>query len=385
MAMRVLFSSTFGHGHIFPMVPLARAFVARGHEVLWATSGDSCAHVAAAGLDAVPAGLAGQSLAELNQRLRAATVDVRPEQRAAFMYPRLFGQGLTPSMVADLVPLARGWRPGLLVHEQGELASPLVGALLGVPSVTHSFGGGVPAAFIEEAGELLAPVWSEHGQSIPPHAGCFTSTYLDICPPKVQSVSLGHVGDVQPLRPVTYSGESVAVLPACLGDDDRPLVYLTLGTVMNQAAVLRAAAGSLAGLGVRLLVTVGPNGDPAALGRQPAHVTVERYVSQTDILPHCTAVVSHAGSGTFLGALGHGLPQLCLPQAADQFRNAKGAVRTGAGLTLHPSEATPEAIAHAVRRILVEDSFRAAAAGLAEDIRTMPSPGEVVSALERLK
>ena len=304
-----------------------------------------------------------------------------PEERAAFTYPRLFGQGLTPPMVADLLPLARDWRPDLLVHEQGEFASPLVGAVMGVPSVTHSFGGAVPATMIAEAGELLAPLWSQHGQSIPPHAGCFTSTYLDICPPRVQSVSLSHVGELRPLRPVPYAGEQAGVLPGCFDGDHSPVVYLTLGTVMNKAAVFRAALESLAGLGVRILVTVGPDGDPAALGRQPSNVTVERYVSQTDVLPLCTAVVSHGGSGTFLGALSHGLPQLCLPQAADQFRNAKGAVRSGAGLALHPDEVTPEAIAHAARRILVEDSFRDAAAGLAEDIRAMPSPAEVVTAL----
>lgn len=379
--MRVLFSSTWGYGHTFPMVPLARAFAAQGHVVVWATSRDACARIAAAGLDAVPAGLSGQALQELVQRVRGAAADVRPQERAAFTYPRLFGQGYTPPMVADLLPLARVWRPDLLVHEQGELAAPLVGAVIGVPTVTHSFGGATPATMIVEAGELLAPLWSQHGRSIPPHAGCFTSTYLDICPVKVQSVSLRHVGEVQALRPVPYAGEPAAVLPDFLDGDHGPLVYLTLGTVQNKAAVFRAALESLAGLGVRILVTVGPDGDPAALGRQPSNVTIERYVSQTDVLPHCTAVVSHGGSGTFLAALGHGLPQLCLPQAADQFRNAQGAVRTGAGLALPPDDATPEAIANALRRILVEDSFRDAAAGLAEDIRAMPSPAEVVTAL----
>lgn len=379
--MRVLFSSTSGYGHIFPMVPLARAFAAAGHEVLWATGRDACPRVAAAGLDVAPAGLSGQSLAELTRRLFTGMLDVRPERRGGFIYPRLFGQGLAPAMFADLLPLARSWRPGLLVHEQAELAAPLVGTLIGAPCVTHAFGGAVPGAFIEEAGEYLAPLWSEHGQSIPTHAGCFTSSYLDICPPKVQTVSLRHASDVQPLRPVLYSGEQTAKLPACLNGDRRPLVYLTLGTVDNQSAVLRAAAEGLAGLGVQILVTVGPNGDSAALGPQPSHVTVERYVSQIDVLPHCVAVVSHGGSGTFLGALGYGLPQLCLPQGADQFRNAQGAKNSGAGLSLSPDEATPEAIAHAVRRILVEDSFRAAAVGLAEDIRAMPSPAEVVAAL----
>jgi UDP:flavonoid glycosyltransferase YjiC (YdhE family) len=116
----------------------------------------------------------------------------------------------------------------------------------------------------------------------------------------------------------------------------------------------------------------------------PDHVTVARWVNQADVLPHCAAVVSHGGSGTFLGALGLGLPQLCLPQAADQFRNAAAAVTTGAGLALAPDAATPEAVRDAVRRILLEDGFRGAAAGLADTIQAMPGPAEVVTVLERL-
>jgi UDP:flavonoid glycosyltransferase YjiC (YdhE family) len=383
--VRVLLSSTSGHGHIFPMVPLARAFAARGHEVLWATGRDACVLVADAGLDAAPAGLSGPALAEMTGRLRALAAAKPPEERAAFVFPRSFGLGATPPMVADLLPLARDWRPDLLVHEQGSLASPLVGAVLGVPNVTHSYGGPVPAALVAAAGKLLAPLWLEHGLRVPPYAGCFTSTYLDICPSRVRSEPLGHIGEVQQVRPVPYSGEQAGEPPSCLRDDQPPLIYLTLGTVtLNREAVLSATVESLAGLGVPILVTLGPDGDPDALGPQPSHVTVERYVSQTDVLPHCTAVISHAGSGTFLGALGHGLPQLCLPQAADQFRNSRGGVASGVALALHPDEATPEAITHAVHRILVEESFRVAARGLAEDIRVMPSPTEVVTALERL-
>ena len=382
--MRILFSSTWGFGHVFPMVPLAKALTGAGHEVLWATSSDAGDLVASAGLDVLPAGLAGDELAELRCRLGALASDVAPVQRAAFMYPRLFGEGATPPMVADLLPLARDWRPDLLVHEQGELAAPLVGALLGVPVVAHSFGGAVPAELIADAGERLAPLWAQHGLTIPPHAGCFISAYLDICPPEVQSVPLGHLARVQPLRPVPYTGEESGALPACIEDGGPPLVYLTLGTVQNRSPVLRAAVQALADLPIRVLVTVGPDGDADALGSQPPHVTVERWVPQTQALPHCAVVVSHAGSGTFLGTLAQGLPQLCLPQAADQFRNAQGGLRSGAALALNPPDATASAIAEAVRRLLDEESFRSAAGRVAEAIREMPSPAEVVAVLEQI-
>jgi UDP:flavonoid glycosyltransferase YjiC (YdhE family) len=367
------------------MVPLARAFAAAGHHVLWATSADSCERVVAAGLDASPAGLAGVRLREVVQDQHStAAAQAPPEGQAEFIFPRMFGEAFTPPMLADLLPLARSWRPDLLVHENGELASPLVGAILRVPSVTHAFGGAIPASFLVAAGEQLAPLWAQHGQHIPPYAGCFTSLYLDICPVAVQTVATSHIPDIQPLRPEQDTGQPPAALPAYLADDGRPLVYLTFGTLFNHSAVLRAAAQALSALPVRLLVTVGPSGDPTALGTELPNVWVERWVHQPQVLQHSHVVASHAGSGTFLGALASGIPQLCLPQAADQFRNAEGGVRSGAALALSPEQADSARIVQAVDMLLAEDGYRANARRIAAEIRAMPSPADVVENLAHL-
>ena len=380
--MRVVFSSTFGVGHNLPMVPLATALRDAGHEVLWATSADACALVGRAGFDVVPAGLAGPALRQGIAPLHRAAREVAPPERAAFMFPRMFGALLTGPMATDLLALARDWRPDLLVHEHGELAAPLVGALLGTPSVTHSFGGAIPAPILAAGAAEVAPLWAAEGLEPPPYAGCFSSLYLDICPPSVQSVPTDHITRSQPLRPV---GEE-AYAPAAVDQvqDERPLVYLTLGTVQNRSPVLRPVVDAVAGLPVRLLVTVGPDGDPAVLGEQPAHVTVERWVDQATVLPRCAVVVSHAGSGTFLGSLAVGRPQLCLPQAADQFRNAAGGVRAGAALALAPDEVTAEAVRTAVTRLLREEAFRRGAGVVATEIAAMPSPAEVVDVLRGL-
>lgn len=173
-------------------------------------------------------------------------------------------------------------------------------------------------------------------------------------------------------------------LPPYLGRDERPLVYLTLGTVNNHLPALAHALDALTGLQARILATLGPNADPATLGTQPPHVTVERWVPQAQVLEHCDVVVSHGGSGTFLGALAAGLPQLFLPQAADQFRNAAAGAGRGAGLRLDPHQTAPEAIAGAVRRLLEVGSFRVAAAEVATEIAAMPSPAEVVPVLAAL-
>ena len=85
-------------------------------------------------------------------------------------------------------------------------------------------------------------------------------------------------------------------------------------------------------------------------------------------------VVSHAGSGTFLGALAEGLPQLCLPQAADQFRNSEGARRAGVAAVLHPDESSPEAIAERGRRAPRRRRRAPAGRGVAAEIAAMPAP-----------
>ncbi|MCK9822144.1 glycosyltransferase [Nocardioides cavernae] len=372
--VRVLFSSTSGYGHVLPMVPLARAFVAAGHTVLWATGADATRLVADRGLEAVPAGLAGPDLLAGRKRVHALAADVAPVERAAFVFPRLFGELLTAPMAADLLPLAREWRPDLLVHEHGELASPVVGAVLGVPSVTHAFGGAIPREIVDSAGWAVASVWAEHGLDPPPYAGCFTTLYLDICPRSVQSVDMGHIGAVHQLRPVEQVSHAAP-------DEEPPLVYLTLGTVQNRAPILPTIVAALGGLPVRVLVAVGPDGDPAALDPLPGNVRVERWVDQAAVLERCAVVVSHAGSGTFLGALAAGRPQLCLPLAADQFRNASGGESSGAALVLVPGQVSAQSVVDAVTRLLVDDTFAGAARVVSGEIAAMPSPAEVVDVL----
>lgn len=60
----------------------------------------------------------------MSQRLPDAAVRVRPQDRAAFVFPRMFGQWASPAMAADLLGLAQEWRPDLVVHEQAADHSP---------------------------------------------------------------------------------------------------------------------------------------------------------------------------------------------------------------------------------------------------------------------
>jgi UDP:flavonoid glycosyltransferase YjiC (YdhE family) len=383
--VRILVSSTAGYGHVLPMLPLARAAVAAGHDVLWATGADACEVVGAAGIAATPAGLTNAKVAPLRAAARRAAAGLAPEEIATRVFPLLFGAGRTEPMLTALLPVAREWRPDLLVHENGELAAPLVATLLGAPNVVQAYGGAIPARILADGGEHVARLWLQYGLELPPYAGCYQHLYLDICPPALQTVSMSHIGDIQAARPVTYDGEDVPDLAAALPEDDgRPLVYVTLGTVSNRVDLMTGLLHMLAGLGVRLLVTVGPGVDPAALGPQPAGVRVWQWVPQAIVLPHCAAVVSHGGSGTLLATAALGLPQLCLPQAADQFRNATGLVRARAGLALHPDHASTQAVGAAVREVLNSVELQEGAGRVRDEIVAMPPPEQVLDTLVEL-
>jgi UDP:flavonoid glycosyltransferase YjiC (YdhE family) len=384
--VRVLITSTAGLGHIHPMVPLARAISARGHDVLWATPADGVDHVQRAGITAVatgPAALAGPA------QLRAHFPEVdalAPEDIPDVGFGKLFGAIAAPAILADLAPIALEWRPDLLVADAAEFAGHIMAAELGVPSITKGFGPVLPKRRVAAAGAEVAPLWRSRGLEPRPFGGAYDCLYLDIYPPALMTEDADHIPRRQLMCPVSDDGHAdmSTALPLPERRYDAPLVYVTMGTVFSDVAPLLAILAGLGDLDVRVLVTVGPRVDPAALGPQPAHVRVAQYVPQAALLHHCDVVVSHAGSGTMLASIRHGIPQLCLPQGADQFINAAALASAGAGISLTPSAATPSAIRDAVARLLDHASYRDAAAALGQSMAAMPMPEDVAVLIEGL-
>ncbi|HEX8001205.1 MAG TPA: glycosyltransferase [Mycobacteriales bacterium] len=371
---RVLLTSTPGAGHVLPLLRLARALRDRGDDVRWAVGPGGVDTVRREGFEAVEAGPAER---ERHAEYRRRHPDGPPPGPAtrAHAFPHMFGGVAAPETLAAALPLAEEWRPDVVVHEVAEMAGPILAGRLGVPSVAHAFGIPVPTAILPAVDAVLEPLWRAHGLAPRPYGA--DDLYLDICPAPLHNGETPPAARVQPLRPA----DGGARVPA-----ERPLVYVTFGTVFNaQPGVLREVVLGAAATGADVLVTTGHDGDPAALGDLPATVTVERFVPQADVLPRCAAVVSHAGSGTLFGALAHGLPSVLLPQAADQFTNAAQASAYGAAVAFGPGAPAAREVEAAVRRVLEEESFAAAAARVAEAIAAMPGPAEAAAAVAALQ
>jgi UDP:flavonoid glycosyltransferase YjiC (YdhE family) len=383
--MRVLVTSPAGAGHVNQLAPLAKAILARGHDVRWAVPERAAEQITAFGVPVAGLPFPPQASPAEMQARYPELVGLAPHEVPDVMFAKRFGALHAPPMLEGLLPLVQEWRPDLVVCDAAELAGHIVAAELGVPSVTKGFGALIPAHRVERAGAEVRPLWEARGLTPPPYAGAYEHLYLDIYPPELQSGDLSHVPRRQLMQPISDSGPAGnGALPLPVARPDAPLVYVTMGTVFNAPELFPRIVAGLAALDVRVLVTIGSDGDPATLGDQPDHVRVERYVPQSTVLPHCSVVVSHAGSGTSLATLALGIPQLCLPQGADQFLNASAIAAHGAGLSLPPDAADPEAIRTAVGRLLDDPSYREVAERIAVSIAAMPAPEEVVGALQAL-
>jgi UDP:flavonoid glycosyltransferase YjiC (YdhE family) len=301
------------------------------------------------------------------------------------MFGKLFGAVTAPAMLDDMVRVASEWRPDLVIADAAEFTGHIAAAELDVPSVTKGFGPILPRRRVAVAGDEVAPLWRSRGLEPRPYGGSYDHLYLDVYPPDMQPATPAHIPRHARLRPVTDELHEEASSPLPLPPrSGAPLVYVTMGTIFNNPEPMRVTLRALDGVDARVLVTVGPQADPAVLGEQPAHVRVERYVPQTRVLHECDVVVSHAGSGTVLSSLRIGLPQLCLPQGADQFLNADAVASVGAGISLMPEAADADAIRDAVARLLSDATFRDAAGRVRVSIASMPSPDDVAAELESL-
>jgi len=153
-------------------------------------------------------------------------------------------------------------------------------------------------------------------------------------------------------------------------------------TVMRQEDLLQRAADALGRLPVRGLVTTGPAVDPAVISA-PENVSVRRWARHADVLPCCSAVITHGGHGTVIKALAAGVPLVIAPLGRDQPDNAARVVHAGAGLRVRKN-ASARTMQEAIKRILDDDRYKAAAGRMAALLAAERDDGLVIDEIERV-
>jgi len=165
--------------------------------------------------------------------------------------------------------------------------------------------------------------------------------------------------------------------------DPRPLVLVGLSsTYQDQLPTVRRVADALGRLPMRGLITVGPAVDAGEVA-PPENVVVVPSAPHGAVLPHASVVITHAGHGTAIKALAAGVPMVCLPMGRDQDDTAARVILTGGGVRLKPS-ASAKSIAAATRDVLDNARYRDAARTMAEAIAAETQTDRAVAELEAL-
>ncbi|ANZ38057.1 hypothetical protein BBK82_20330 [Lentzea guizhouensis] len=379
--MRILFSSLGSHGHTYPLLPLAVAAREQGHDILYAVDSEFHAVVAKLGFTVIDAGLSiGEAFSQANS-LHGTSAFTREMLRQTAS--DAFGSVLPRAYAADLAPVLERDKPDLVVFEIINPGAGIAAMRAGIPVVCHGFGKVdemmVPATMIDPLMEYL----TELGIALPngQHFG-LGAPYLDIFPPSLQD--LDHLKGVEriPVRPVPFAEREP--LPGWVLEHRRPLVYLTFGTAFAGLELIQRAVAGLSRLDAEVLVATGPQVEASLVADAPDNVHVMSWVPQADLLAHADLVVHHGGSGTTVSALTTGLPQLVLPQGADQFRNGELVATANLGAHLVGEQFTADAVHETAARLLNDAAVHDAVEGIRLEIAAMPAPAEVVPKLVEL-
>jgi UDP:flavonoid glycosyltransferase YjiC (YdhE family) len=346
------------------MLPLVRAAVRAGHEVRIATGPNLVAPLAARGLDVHAVGPTWDSAWSAHD---AAWADqsASEDEKMIRGVVALFGAPALPRL-DDLVEMASQWRPDIIVHEVVEPAGSMLASSLGVPGVVHGLGPMFPfyATLIDATGRAIGvpELWERLS----------AEQAVDLCPPSLQPEEPRPWRDMVAIRPDAGEGGPLPSRVAEALAGDLPVAYFTLGTVKNaDAADFTTGLNALAGYDG---VVVATTGRPLELGPLPANAVVAEFLPQAVVLERAELLVSHSGSGTMLGGLAHGVPQVALPRGTDQPANAALLARAGAGLVVPPEDFSEQSIAAAVAAVTGDPAFRAAAVRVRDEIAAMPDP-----------
>ncbi|MDB4974713.1 MAG: glycosyltransferase [Myxococcaceae bacterium] len=403
---RLLIATVPISGHVQPFVAVARALVARGHDVHWYTGQKYRDTVERTGAVFEPYRQAPEFDDQQMERSFPGRAQRAGLRQLKFDLIHVFGAAC-PGQLADLEQLAARLGPELLLSDPLLLGALLFKQRHGTPLVvinvvassvssrdTAPFGLGIApsrawfAPFLNGALQLLTREvvlrdlqahWKrlhrELGLSTP---GFFTDGPL-VADLFLQPTVAGFeyprsdlpahvklVGALHGEPPHTLGGRAwLAEL-----DPSLPWVHVTQGTMSNAAPTLIAPAlAALAHEPVQVVVaTGGRSARELGLGEVPKNARIVPLVSYPELLPRTAVMVTNGGYGGVQLALSHGVPLVVWGTSEDKPETAARIAWSGVGVRLRGSSPPrPATLRKAVREVLDNPRYRQRARQLARE------------------
>lgn len=415
-AHRYLFATVPAAGHVHPAVPIARALVARGHEVRWLTGSAFRELVTSTGAVFEP-------LVETDDPAGGSTFNERfPEREGLsglagikFDIKHLFLDEI-PGQVADLERVLSTYGADAVVADAGFVGASVQHELHGTPWASIGitpllipsrdlapFGTGLPplrtirdrlrsSAMSMLQGGVMRDVEKHHTAiraryGLPKsragvfEAGVSRQLYLQSGTEAFDYSRSDLPPQVHYVGPLTSSGLSSTThtdwqaLAA-----GRPIVVLTQGTVADQGDTLvDPGLRALADENV-FVVAIGTS----LSGEPPADARHVPYLPYEEILPLASAMVTNGGYGGVQIALSHGGPLAVAGATEDKPEVAARVAWAGAGIDLRTATPTEAVIRDAVRRLLTDKDIQGNARRIADDYARHDAPQTSADLLESL-
>ncbi len=162
---------------------------------------------------------------------------------------------------------------------------------------------------------------------------------------------------------------------------DRPLIYISLGTVFsNNPTFFRQCIEAFKNQDYQVVMSLGRRLSVEALGKIPENFIVRSYVPQLAVLQRSDLYITHSGVNSTHQALYFGVPLLLVPQQLEQAAVAVRLAELGAGLMLRkPTAAKLQTMAS---RLLNDGAYRSQAEALSVALK---DAGGVTRAVDEIE
>lgn len=380
---------------MLPIIPLVWAAHAAGHEVLLATTSDMVGAGENAGLPVVDvfpdqnvwADIMHRMQHEMNGAHDDGSGLLPPEYEQALATGNPFGV-FALTMTSGSIDAGRAFAPDLVVYTSDHVAGALTASKLGVPAletgnrVSWSMrdpGFRSSASFVDES--LLESLRTSLNI---PDDGPQLIARTDPRPPSMGGLS-ADAADVDdgvewwPMSFVPFNGGST-VPEWARHRPARPRICVTLGTVVPRLTgtdVLSRVVAALADIDAEVVLATGDT-DVSALEPLPDNVRPAGFVPLSALLPTCSLIIHHGGSGTTAAPMFYGVAQLVLPSFADNPMSAERVEARGIGVKHDPDTVDTITLRASIAQLLQDHDFTAAAGDVAAEMAAQPSPATVI-------
>jgi len=371
---RIMWACWDGGGNLTPSLGIARVLVDGGHEVHFFGRPDMVAR-------ARSAGFAATALDDAYRHL---------ERYSFHPQATVFGYTSSPAVGEELVHVAAGYRPDVVVIDAMFAAALEVAPRFGRPTAVmlhtffdHLYGGWTANFNMQSESRMragfdalpgLEVLWGERDLMHVNALAAFDAA---------AATDWTHVVHGAPV--LATERRAVPVSLPWDEDDETPVVVLSFSTVPEQRnpAMLQIALDALEPLAVHVVATTGGTVEPSLLVA-PANAVLVSFADHDALMRRASVVLGHGGHGTTMRALKHGLPVVGVPATGgDQVPITQLLDSWRAGRAL-PGDASADQIRDAVSAVVADPSYRAEARRRADFLQGPDGAHLAASALDGL-